>query len=355
MAIDQRAHVRIACGAFAAALLCSVSTVALAGPRHAPRAPAVTQAQVDQIMSELQNERAAREAAEARLQALTDRLAALEQTTQTVAANQETQTTAVADLSSTVTTLNLAPRATVNNARMTVATQDNKFSASMRGIFMLDTAGYYQDSPGPIATDLRRGGGSGDTARARNLNSGTNFRRARFGIEGRAFTDFTYSMIYEFGGSGAEDAGHIYELYAQYNGIPNWQFRVGAFEPQVGLAANVSTTGMMLLERPSGAEITRNIAAGDSRSALQVEHWGDIGGDTGLSALYMVAASVTGSSVSTVNSTAASPPSRSASSAASTAASPWPRSPAPTGWRTWGSTAPTSSTSQTTSARTPTG
>jgi phosphate-selective porin OprO/OprP len=41
----------------------------------------------------------------------------------------------------------------------------------------------------------------------RDLNEGFNFRRARFGIDGKLFRDFDYSFIYEFGGSGQEDPG----------------------------------------------------------------------------------------------------------------------------------------------------
>lgn len=58
-----------------------------------------------------------------------------------------------------------------------------------------------------LATDLRRAAPVADTARARNLASGTNFRRARIGIDGKVFGDFDYNVLFEFGGAGARTLG----------------------------------------------------------------------------------------------------------------------------------------------------
>lgn len=295
MSFNKRATTRMACGALAAALLCNVSSFALA-------ATPASNAQIDQLRAELEQERAARAAAEARLQNLADRLSALEQTTQTVATQQADNNTTVATLSSTVEALNGAPTVAVGNGRPTFATRDGFFSASLRANIMVDAAYYNQDDPGPIATDLRRGAGSGDTARARDLNSGTVFRRARLGIEGKVFGDFTYNLITEFGGSGTEDTGRIYEMWVQYNGIPHMAIRAGAFEPMNGLGSNVSTSSIIMMERPAVSEITRNIAGGDTRTAIQIARFDEFGGDTSLGGSYMIAAAFTGSAPSSLNS-----------------------------------------------------
>src|SRR6185369_11892438 len=145
------------------------------------------------------------------------------------------------------------------------------------------------------------------TGAARDLNDGTNFRRARFGVDGKLFKDFDYALIYEFGGSGAEDAGHIQEAWAQYTALKPWKIRLGAFEPNIGLAAAVSTSQMPIMERPAPAEVARNVAAGDSRSALQFAGngvWGD--GDTGIATRWFLSTAVTGNVVGTINSTGSS-------------------------------------------------
>ena len=295
MLLSKRVTSRIACSALAVTLMCGVSTAALAAT---PRA----NSDVADLRAQLEQERAARAAAEARLQNLADRLTALEQAAEANTAAQTEQTATVTTLSSTVEALNGAPTVAVSNGRPTFATRDGFFSASLRANVMVDSAYYNQSAPGPIATDLRRGAGSGDTARARDLNSGVVFRRARLGIEGKVFRDFTYNLITEFGGSGTEDAGRIYEMWVQYNGIPHFALRAGAFEPQNGLGSNVSTSNIMVMERPAVAEISRNIAGGDTRTAIQAQWFDNFGVDSGLGGSYTIAAAFTGSPPTSVNS-----------------------------------------------------
>ncbi|MEI9964928.1 MAG: hypothetical protein WDM92_09640 [Caulobacteraceae bacterium] len=49
---------------------------------------------------------------------------------------------------------------------------------------------YSRTRPGRSPPTLRRGAAAGDTAHARDLNSGTDFRRARLGVDGKLFGDF---------------------------------------------------------------------------------------------------------------------------------------------------------------------
>jgi phosphate-selective porin OprO/OprP len=183
---------------------------------------------------------------------------------------------------------------TLPNGKPALATADGRFTANIRAIVMFDAAKYYQKDNLPAQVTNR------------DLNDGTNFRRARFGIDGKLFKDFDYALIYEFGGSGAEDAGHIQEAWVQYTGWKPWRIKVGAFEPNIGLAAAVSTSQMPFMERSAPAEVARNIAAGDSRSAIQFQGngiWGD--GDSGIATRWFASAAITGNVVSTVNSTGA--------------------------------------------------
>ena len=203
-----------------------------------------------------------------------------------------------------ITTLNSAPKLGISNGRPTFTSADGRFSAALRGVVMFDAGMYFQDDP--KTPDNRRGAGTGDTARAKDLNDGTNFRRARLGIEGKVFGDWQYNVLLEMGGSGAEDGTHLQEGWIQYNGFKGWQIRGGAFEPQTGLAANSSTSSMMIMERPAPAEVARNFAAGDSRSGLQVLKYGSFGADSAISADYLAALSVTGGTIGTINSTGSS-------------------------------------------------
>ncbi len=105
-----------------------------------------------------------------------------------------------------------------------------------------DAADYFQRTPGPITSDFRRGATAADTAHARDLSSGTNFRRARIGIDGKAFGDFEYNLLFEFGGAGEEDAGHIQELWIQYSGLKPFHLKIGAFPPSIGLRTRAPPT-----------------------------------------------------------------------------------------------------------------
>jgi phosphate-selective porin OprO/OprP len=165
------------------------------------------------------------------------------------------------------------------NGRPTFATADGQFTASLRGVLQLDAAQYIQQAPGPLSTDPRRGSFNDaiENEHARDLNDGANFRRARIGIEGKAFGDFEYNFLYDFGGSGVEEAGKISAAWVQYNGLGPVRIRVGAFSPPAGLEEAVSTNGSLFAERASPSELVRGIASGDGRTAAGVfsngERW----------------------------------------------------------------------------------
>ena len=187
-----------------------------------------------------------------------------------------------------------ADRVTIAAGKPSIQSADGRFVANLHGVMQFDAAHYDQDNPGPLATDLRRGAATGDTAHARDLNSGTNFRRARIGIDGKLFGDFGYNVLYDFGGSGAEDAGRVHELWMQYTGLKPFTLRVGAFPPSFGLEDANSTNGMPFLERPDVTDVARGLAAGDFRTAVQLSAAGDH---------WLVSGAVTGQLVSTLNST----------------------------------------------------
>jgi phosphate-selective porin OprO/OprP len=292
---------RLARGAFVALLMSSAATGAMAATKahkHAAKAPAVDPR--DARMAAMQQQIDAMQAQMAQMAQMRDadpnapKVAALQAQLDTV--NHEladVKAAQVADASNIVT-LQAPPAvsASLPNGKPALASADGRFTANIRAIVMFDGAKYFQKDALPAQVTNR------------DLNDGTNFRRARFGIDGKLFKDFDYALIYEFGGSGAEDTGHIQEAWVQYTGWKPWRIKVGAFEPNIGLEAAVSTGQMPFMERASPAEVARNVAAGDSRSAIQLTGngvWGE--GDSGIAARWFASAALTGATVSTLNST----------------------------------------------------
>jgi len=191
------------------------------------------------------------------------------------------------------------PKVTFPGGRPTFASADGKFTASLRGQLQLDTAAYLQDAAGPTSTDFRRDGpalGASatnvDAAHARDLKDGTFFRRARIGIDGTAYGDWDYRLLFDFGGSGVEDAGQLYEGWAQYSGLKPFHFRVGAWPTSIGLEDQMSTNAQMFLERPGISDVARNLAAGDTRIGA-----GGFGYDND----WFISADVTGRTIGVVN------------------------------------------------------
>ena len=290
MSLSTKALAR---GAFVALLMSSLATGALAAPKAAATAAKdaklqAMQQQLDALNAQMSALRSA-SPADPRVDALQQQLAAF------AAQLADLKTTQTAD-ESDIITLKAPPSGgttipSLPNGKPALATADGRFTANVRAIVMFDSGKYFQKDRLP------------STVTNRDLNDGTNFRRARFGIDGKLYKDFDYALIYEFGGSGGEDAGHIQEAWVQYTYFKPWRIKVGAFEPNIGLAAAVSTGQMPLLERPAPAEVARNVAAGDSRSAIQVTGnglWGE--GDSGIAARWFATAAFTGNTVGTINS-----------------------------------------------------
>lgn len=175
--------------------------------------------------------------------------------------------------------------ATIIAGKPVIQSADGRFAANLHAVMQFDAADYSQRTPGPITADFRRGAAAADTAHARDLSSGSNFRRARVGIDGKAFGDFEYNVLFEFGGAGEEDAGHVQELWFQYSGIKPFHLKIGAFPPSVGLEDQGSTNGALFLERPAVADMARGLAGGDFREAAQLwasgERWYASGAVTG--------------------------------------------------------------------------
>ena len=276
----------------AGALMCGVSTAALAAPASDARLQAM-QLQLDDLRAQLNAMRAPDQAPDLRLSAIQAQLEAMAAQLAEMKTTQETANTNIA-------TLQLAPQGattipTLPNGKPALASADGRFTANIKAILMFDGGKYFQHDNLPVSVVNR------------DLNEGFNFRRARIGLDGKLFRDFDYSFIYEFGGSGQEDPGRLYEASITYTYLKPFRFKVGAFEPAIGLAAAASTSQMPLMERPAPAEVARVVAAGDSRVAFVASANDVLGaGDTGLAARWMVLGGYTANTIA-AGSSAATP------------------------------------------------
>lgn len=167
----------------------------------------------------------------------------------------------------------------VVNLRPTVQSPDGRFSLSLRGQIQFDMANYFQDEPGPLATDLRRGSqgatGNREVNSARELSDGVNFRRAQIGVEGRFWRDFNYRLMLEFGGSGTEGPARINDAYVNYTGFAPFTFQVGAFLPNSNMEDSTSASEILFMERATAAELSRALAGADGRYGAGVRGNGE--------------------------------------------------------------------------------
>ena len=275
----------------AGVLLCSVSTTAIGRARHGKRREAAGHATSAGRHARASSTRCARpvQPQDARLTAIQAQLDAMATQLAEMKTGQESAATDIATLKQAPAGSFVTP--TLSNGKPGFASTDGRFTANIKAILMFDSGKYFQKDNLPAAVTNR------------DLNQGSNFRRARIGLDGKLFRDFDYSFIYEFGGSGAEDPGRLYEAAITYTAIKPLRIKVGAFEPNIGLAAAVSTSQMPLLERPGPAEIARNVAAGDSRVTFQVSGNGVFGeGDSGLATRWFASTAFTGNVISTIGS-----------------------------------------------------
>ncbi len=242
---------------------------------------AQTQKLLDAQAAQFQQQEAAKQAQIDALQVQVSTLTSQLQATKTQVAAIPAPPT-IAQITPQVVAALPKPDTTVSDKKgvATIASTDNAFTLSVHGIMQMDAASYDQSKTLPAAVTNR------------DLNSGTNLRRARIGINGKLFSDFDYNLLAEFGGSGAEDAGRFQEIWLQYSKFDHIKFRVGAYPPLVGLEDAASTNSQPFLERPSSSEVARSLAAGDYRMSA---------GIFGNSDRWLYSLALTGNNISTLN------------------------------------------------------
>ncbi len=148
-----------------------------------------------------------------------------------------------------------APKVTFPDGRPTISSPDGKFKVALRTLVQFDAA-HYDVSP---------------LTAADNLSSGTDFRRARLGLDFTAFGDWNGAIWGDFGGRGVE-APVLNQAWIEYAG---WKtkdfaarFRIGAWATPVNLEDGTGAGEQLLVERATVSELERGLAGGDGRSSV---------------------------------------------------------------------------------------
>jgi phosphate-selective porin OprO and OprP len=152
-------------------------------------------------------------------------------------------------------------RASVPNGRLTVTSADGRFSAALRVLGQYDM-GYFMQSARARSLSL-----------GPDLSSGSNFPRARLGIQGKVFGDWSYFFNYDFGSggfAGTETPGKIQQAYIEYDGLKPFAFRIGAHPPSTGLDDSYSPSDSLFLERSSPGSAARGMAGGNGRDSIEL-------------------------------------------------------------------------------------
>jgi phosphate-selective porin OprO/OprP len=167
------------------------------------------------------------------------------------------------------------PKVSFANSRLTITAADGRSSLAVRGFAQVDGAMYREDPEGLPATDFRRGSvgatANRETNAARDFSEGFLLRRARFGVDGMVGQNFTYRLLFDFGGSGTEGPTRVNDAWIGYTGLAPFTFQFGAFSPPANMDDSTSAEDLVFLERSTAGEVSRALAAADARFGLGVK------------------------------------------------------------------------------------
>lgn len=255
--------------------------------------PAMPLALAQEFKPQTENERILLELIEkqdAEISALKEQVNALTKlvTALSAGAAQTTKTkTAAASAADRVTTLeNHANEMPTRVATMENGTGSGKLAMTTPGPRFESSSGDHRlQIVGALQADAafykQRARGSA----AQKLNGGTSFRRAHLGVQGTAFQDFNYALIFDGAASGGLAAA-VRDLTVAYTGLRPLVITIGNQKPQTGLEtsfsdrSNASTFLEPALSSPLfTATGTRNIgvrvSTGGDHYALSLGVYGD--------------------------------------------------------------------------------
>jgi phosphate-selective porin OprO/OprP len=140
--------------------------------------------------------------------------------------------------------------------RPTITSSDGRASFAIGAQVQFDMGGYFQNPS--------------KTTQFPDLNGGTLLRRARIFFVGQ-FDDFRLNLTPDF----KDSSPTLYEANINYTGIKSVTATVGYFKPWYTMYDSQSSNDFLLLERPTIIDISRNLAAGDSRASAGFKYHND--------------------------------------------------------------------------------
>ncbi len=149
------------------------------------------------------------------------------------------------------------PKVTADGGRIRVATADKKFDAAIRARFHVDYGVF--------------NGGDNFTTDA---TDGFQVRRARIGVAGKVYTDWSY----EFTGDFATNRGGASTLQAAnltYGGFKDWTITAGVLKPKFSLEDSTSSNDIPFMERAPVVNIATSIGGSDSRTGVGFTNKGE--------------------------------------------------------------------------------
>ncbi len=247
--VRHAARARLLTGVAMGALGLLAATAAAAQDRPLSTAPVGPAPSADPREARLEQLQAEVEALSAEVRDLRSELNAdTAQVKTTVAAQAKTQA-AEAKIEASL------PKVSFPDGRPTIASPDGAFKVALRTLVQFDAA-HYDVSP---------------LTAANNLSSGTDFRRARLGLDFTAFRDWNGAIWADFGGRGVE-APVLNQAWIEYAGLKGktWaaRFRIGAWATPVNLEDATGASEQLFAERPAVEELERGLAGGDGRSSV---------------------------------------------------------------------------------------
>lgn len=141
----------------------------------------------------------------------------------------------------------------------------------------------FQNSKGDYAFKVR-GQIAADTAvfnvkkGGKDLNDGTQLRRARLGVDGTIAKDWAYRLELEVGSASRDDNTNnevdVKDAYAQYKGIENTTITIGQHKTPNTLEQAIPSTDTVFLEQPLivQAATDRITAGGDYKAGLSAKY-----------------------------------------------------------------------------------
>jgi len=148
--------------------------------------------------------------------------------------------------------------------RFAMSSADGAWTIAPTGRLHFDFGGYINQNADGITGPATAAGGK--------LSSGVNARRARLGVTGKAWTDFTYSLILDAGGA-TDGASAINTALIGYTGIANTIIEAGYSSQHFTMEEATSSNDIVFLERSSPTTIASSFNSGDPRAAAGFRTW----------------------------------------------------------------------------------